>query len=42
MKLEIKAIWDGKVFIPLEPVNLKPGTKVKLTVTTLPKPKKTK
>jgi predicted DNA-binding antitoxin AbrB/MazE fold protein len=37
MTQTLKAIFDGKVFIPLESVDLKPGTEVSLQVRLLPK-----
>ena len=31
----IEALFDGEVFLPAEPITLKPNTRVKITIKTL-------
>lgn len=33
LPITIRAVWDGKVFIPKEPLDLAPGTEVLITIT---------
>ncbi len=32
MDLTIDAIYDGKVFLPMEPIHIKPDTRVRISV----------
>lgn len=32
MAIMIKAIYDGKVFLPIEPIQLEPNTRVRLSI----------
>ncbi len=32
MTLMIEAVYDGKVFLPVEPITLEPNTRVKISV----------